>query len=392
MKTSFPLTLVALATLATLGAAPAMAQDSYYYGGLGVGQTRVRIDDVRVAESLVGAGLGTSAVAHDERHTGYKVFGGYQFNRYFGVELGFFKLGTHGFTATTTPPGTLQGQFKAQGANLGVVGTWPITDRFSLLGRAGVQYARTRANVTGTGAVVVANPTPSDREANAKIGLGVQYELSRAVFVRGEVERFRISDAVGNHPRVAMYSVSLVFPFGRSDAPMRRAAAPAYSPPVMAQAPMPAPAPAPMVVEVAPLPPAVPMAAFTPTPVRRVSYEAESFFSFDRSELKPEGRGALDTFASELAGVTYDTVTVQGHADRLGSTEYNQTLSLARAEAVKSYLVTTGKLDAARISAVGKSESEPVTLPEACKGPMSAPVIACLQPDRRVEIEVTGTR
>jgi OOP family OmpA-OmpF porin len=33
-----------------------------------------------------------------------------------------------------------------------------------------------------------------------------------------------------------------------------------------------------------------------------------------------------------------------------------------------------------------------VTLPEACKGPMSANVVACLQPDRRVEIEVAGTR
>jgi len=40
----------------------------------------------------------------------------------------------------------------------------------------------------------------------------------------------------------------------------------------------------------------------------------------------------------------------------------------------------------------GKGETQPVTGPDECKGPKSAKVIACLQPDRRVEIEVVGTR
>lgn len=381
--------LLALAALAALFVSPVFAQDSYYYGGIGVGQARARIDDQRIAERLAGTGLTTGAVAHDERHSAYKVFGGYQFNRYFGAELGYFNLGRFGFKADTVPTGTLQGNFRVQGANLDLVGTMPFTDRFSGLARVGVQYARTRAAITSSGAATVTDPRPSDREANAKIGLGLQYAISRSFFVRGEVERYRVSDAVGNHSQVAMYSVSMVFPFGRAEAARPRAmATPVYDTPV---AVAPAAAVAAPVVVVAPLPPAAPMAAFAP-PTRRVSYAAESFFGFDKSELRPEGQQALDTFVGELKGTAYDTITVQGHADRIGSTEYNQTLSLARAEAVKTYLVGTGGLDSTKIATLGKSESQPVTLPEACKGPVSAPVVACLQPDRRVEIEVTGSR
>jgi OOP family OmpA-OmpF porin len=164
-----------------------------------------------------------------------------------------------------------------------------------------------------------------------------------------------------------MYSVSLVFPFGRTAAPMPR---------VAYVAPAPAPMPEPVVVMAAPLPPVVvvvqapqaPAPAPMPPAVRRVSYSAESLFGFDKSTVRPEGMTALDGFAAELAGAQFDSVTVEGHTDRLGSTTYNQSLSEQRAEAVKNYLVTQGKVDPAKIKAVGMSESNPVTKPEDCKG------------------------
>ena len=136
---------------------------------------------------------------------------------------------------------------------------------------------------------------------------------------------------------------------------------------------------------------APPLAEPAPLPVRRVSYEAESLFAFDRAEVQPAGRQALDSFIEQLRGSSYETITVQGFTDRLGSTAYNQTLSQARADAVKAYLVTQG-LDATKIVATGRSESSPVTTPDACKGMTGATLIACLAPDRRVELEVTGSR
>lgn len=186
-----------------------------------------------------------------------------------------------------------------------------------------------------------------------------------------------------------MYSVSLVFPFGRSPAPAPRAAYVAPTPP-------PAPMPEPVVVVQAPPAPVVVMVVPPPTPVvvpRRVSYSSEAMFGFDATVVRPEGRTALDSFASELAGTEYSNIVVEGHTDRLGSTEYNEKLSMQRAEAVKDYLVRSGRVEPSKISAVAKGESTPVTQPQDCKGnAKSAALIACLQPDRRVEIEVSGTR
>lgn len=117
-------------------ALPALAQDdSYFYGGLSVGQSRAKIDDERITASLLAAGLTTTGMTVDERSAAYKLFGGYQFNRYLGVEGGYFNLGKFGFTSTTTPAGTLSGQIKLRGLNLDLVGTLPLVENLSLIGR-----------------------------------------------------------------------------------------------------------------------------------------------------------------------------------------------------------------------------------------------------------------
>jgi len=376
------LRLLSLAGLSSLFAASSFAQDgSYYYGGLSIGQSRAKIDEPRITASLLGAGLATTTMTRDESDTAYKLFGGYQFNRNFALEAGYFNLGKFGFTSTTVPAGTLNGQIKLQGLNLDLVGTLPLTERFSAIARIGAQHARARDAFSGTGAVSVLNPSPSSTETNYKYGAGLQYAFSPSVLLRGEAERYRINDAVGNHGGVNVFSLSLVFPFGRAAAPAPRvAAAPAYV--------APAPQPPPPVVALAPV---VPVVAAPER--RRVSFSADSLFSFDQWVIRPEGKVALDTFAHDLKGTSFDVITVEGHTDRLGSTAYNQKLSVHRAEAVKAYLVSSGSIDAAKITAIGKSESVAVTQPGDCKGSKHSPkLIACLQPDRRVEVEVVGTR
>ena len=132
-----------------------------------------------------------------------------------------------------------------------------------------------------------------------------------------------------------------------------------------------------------------------PAPVerRRVSFAAESLFAFDKTEIKPEGKAALDRFANELRSTQFDRVNVEGHADRLGSDSYNQRLSAQRAESVKTYLISTGGVSANKISAAGKGETMPVTKPGDSRGTKQTPaLVACLQPDRRVDVVVTGTK
>ena len=392
---SRPLHLLALAALTLLGSGHALAQsDSYTYFGLGGGQTRGDLEERGITNRVSTpppGGYTNYSLATDRRDAGYKVFLGYQLNRYVGFELGYFNLGKQGSQVTTTPPGTLTAEVRAQGANLDVVGTLPLTTNLSALGRVGSAYTRSRAQFSGTGAVVVTNPNPSDRRADMKVGVGLQYAFTPGFMMRAEGERYRISDATGGRGRVNLYSVSLLFPFGRAPAAAPKTATmppappPAPEPVVMAQAPAPAPAP----VMVLPMPAAAPAAPVK----RRVTYSAESLFGFDKATIRPEGKIALDGFATELAGTDFESITVEGHTDRIGSTAYNQKLSMERAEAVKAYLVSAGRVAADKVKAVGMGEGTPATKAEDCKGnAKTAALVSCLQPDRRVEIEVAGTR
>ena len=136
------------------------------------------------------------------------------------------------------------------------------------------------------------------------------------------------------------------------------------------------------------------MPAATPAPKpasQRVTLDADMLFDFDKAVLRPAGLAALDDFVAKSKDISPEVILVVGHADRFGSNAYNQRLSERRAAAVKSYLLSKG-IDANRIKTEGRGETQPVTKAGECLGAKSAKVIACLQPDRRVVVEVVGTR
>jgi OOP family OmpA-OmpF porin len=159
----------------------------------------------------------------------------------------------------------------------------------------------------------------------------------------------------------------------------------APQPPVVQRA---VPAPAPIVAAAPPPPPPPPRAI----PVaQKVTLDADALFDFDKAVLRPEGRTAMDGFVAKLRDITPETIIAIGHTDRFGSDKYNQALSERRVAAVKAYLVDKG-VSSTRLHTEAKGETRPVTKPGECLGPKTAKVIACLQPDRRVEVEVIGTR
>ena len=154
---------------------------------------------------------------------------------------------------------------------------------------------------------------------------------------------------------------------------------------------------APPVVKPAAVVPA-PVAALAPPPApaptpaaQKLTLDADTLFDFDKATLRPAGRDALDSFVGKLGDISPETIMAIGHADRIGSDRYNQSLSERRVATVKAYMVSKG-VESNRIYAEGKGETQPVTKAGDCVGPKSAKVIACLQPDRRVDIEVIGTR
>jgi OmpA-OmpF porin, OOP family len=155
-------------------------------------------------------------------------------------------------------------------------------------------------------------------------------------------------------------------------------------------------APAPITRVVEPTPRPVVVAVVTPEPApkavpERVTLDADALFDFDKAVLRTAGRAALDDLVGKIKGIDPEMIMAVGHTDRFGSAAYNQRLSEQRVEAVKTYLVGKG-IETNRIRTEGKGETQPVTKAGECDGSESAKVIACLQPDRRVEVEVVGTR
>ena len=160
----------------------------------------------------------------------------------------------------------------------------------------------------------------------------------------------------------------------------------------------PAPAPAPKAApqaQPAPPPPPAPVAKpeVKPEPPKKpavMNLASTELFEFNKAVLTQEARAKLDNEVvaklRDLKDIRY--IIVNGHADRLGSTQYNQKLSEKRADAVRAYLVSKG-VDASKVETLGFGKTLPV---KACPDQKDRKgLIECLTPNRRVVVEVQGT-
>lgn len=118
-------------------------------------------------------------------------------------------------------------------------------------------------------------------------------------------------------------------------------------------------------------------------------------FAFGKSDLTDTGRNRISNMLQELrsAGVTARSISITGYTDPIGSPESNQKLSLARANAVRDQMVSLG-VPASVIQTQGGGENAPKVTEADCKAQGKAKkrsaLIACLEPNRRVEIKATG--
>ncbi len=146
------------------------------------------------------------------------------------------------------------------------------------------------------------------------------------------------------------------------------------------------PEPAPEPPKPAPRPAAPP----PPAPkAEKVTTASTVNFDFDRYAIRPDAMSKLDDLVGKLRNVNLEVIIAVGHADRIGSDAYNMKLSVRRADSVKAYLVSKG-IAASRIYTEGKGNRRPV---KECKGSgKTKELIACLEPNRRVESEAVGSR
>jgi OOP family OmpA-OmpF porin len=213
-------------------------------------------------------------------------------------------------------------------------------------------------------------------------GLGLQYYFTDQWFTQVDA-RYKYSwisdkfffDTAGDW----YFNLGIGYHFGKPPAPPAPRVAP--------------PPPAPVVVPPAPKPPPPPPPP--PQPVtRKFDLSADALFAFGSSTLTADGKRRIDEVRTALqqAGIAGGDILITGHTDPIGSEAYNQKLSERRAEAVAAYLKSTGSTATIRTAGAGESQLRITEADCKAKGQARtrAALIACLAPDRRVEITGTG--
>ena len=363
--------LVALAVLSAAAVAQAAPQQNTFYAGAKVGWASFHegvrqfndkySNDARYNSETTNLGINRNSVT-------YGVFGGYQIlnQNNFGLaaELGYDYYGRVRGN---------EGEFRsvkhsAHGLNLALKPSYEVLPNLDVYGKVGVAVVRNDYKFYGP----ENTNEPTDKyhklKASTILGAGVEYAILPELAARIE---YQYLNKAGNFnkalvrsgaqdvsyqyaPDIHSVTAGLSYRFGQGAAPVEAA-------PEMV--------------------------------TKNFAFSSDVLFDFGKSSLKPAAATALDAANTEIAnlGLATPAIQVNGYTDRIGKEASNLKLSQRRAETVANYLVSKGQ-NPANVTAVGYGEANPVTgaTCDAVKGRKA--LIACLAPDRRVEVQVQGAK
>lgn len=299
----------------------------------------------------------------------YGVFGGYQITDNFAVEAGYDYFGR--VRGNTTFPGDDKdkraAKHSAHGSHISLKGSYPIIDGLDAYARVGAALIRSDYYEQLT----VAKDS-REKAHNLKTSVvlagGLEYAILPELAARveyqwvsrvGNLDKAIRKEGVGGtdyqySPDLSSVSAGLTYRFGQGAAP------------VVAE---------PEIV------------------TKNFAFSSDVLFAFGKADLKPAAKQTLDAAQSEInnLGLANPAIQVNGYTDRIGKDAPNLALSQRRAESVANYMVSKG-VNPANITAVGYGKANPVTgnTCDAVKGRKA--LIACLAPDRRVELQVQGAK
>lgn len=353
-KTAIALVVAGLAAASVAQAAP---QENTFYAGAKVGQASFH------------DGIKDNLGSYHRNSVTYGVFGGYQIlnrdNLGLAVELGYDDFGR----VKGRDLGKTDFKHTNHGAHLSFKGSYNLGGLTSALegldvyGRAGVALVRSDYKFYDVNGARIHDAGRHSLRTSGMFAAGVEYALPSLPELALRLEyqwltrvgKFRTEDransSVDYNPWIGSINAGLSYRFGQG-------AAPVVAPEVVS---------------------------------KTFNLSSDVTFAFGKANLKPQAKATLDGIYGEIAQINNANVAVAGYTDRIGKDAFNVKLSQRRADSVANYLVAKG-VPAQNISAVGHGKANPVTgsTCDAVKGRKA--LIACLAPDRRVEIAVNGTK
>ena len=359
-KTAIALVVAGLAAASVAQAAP---QENTFYAGVKAGQASFH-DGIKANTDATNPRSLDFGTGYNRNSFTYGVFGGYQIlnrdNLGLAVELGYDDFGRVKFKEA----GKVATKHTNHGAHLSFKGSYGVLNGLDVYGKAGVALVRSDYKFydVATGARDHEEGRHSLRTSGL-FAVGAEYAVLPELAVRLEyqwltrVGKFRTQDthnsSVDYNPWIGSINAGVSYRFGQG-----AVAAPAMAPEVVS---------------------------------KTFNLNSDVTFAFGKANLKPQAQATLDGIYGEIAQINSAKVAVAGYTDRIGSDAGNLKLSQRRADTVANYLVQKGVATNA-ISATGYGKANPVTGATCDQVKGRKALIACLAPDRRVEIAVNGTK
>ncbi|GIU16055.1 OmpA family protein [Shewanella glacialipiscicola] len=327
----------------------------------------------------VGAGLGVNNYEHVATQNGsddsfaWDIFAGYMFNDYFGAEIGFRDLGNADWTAAG-----ISNDADVKGTTLGLVGLWPLANRWSLSAEAGAMYY-TLENSQNNGLI---SSTYSTDDFAPYFGAGVGYNFTDNLKLQAKYRRYEnlnddynIVEADSNY-----WGLELSYRFGNTVA-----AAPVAAPVVAA----PVDSDNDGVYDDKDQCPATP-ATHKVDSVGCTIYEnvknkedvGSIQFANDSAVVKNVYYKDIERLANYMNKNPEFTVEIAGHASNVGKPDYNMELSHKRANAVADILVNKYGISQSRVTAKGYGVNQPLVAGDSKEAHAA---------NRRIEAIVTTT-